>query len=120
MTDRAGSRFLVVLFLTGLMLALPDDASSQLSRGKRFDKGESCVGCHEGVAEDVKYRHEPLRKRECAACHKPHGLVGVLRLQKPEPDLCLDCHAPETLQTAAEHTHPDAGGSSYSAGLHRA
>jgi len=55
--ERAGSRLLVLLLLTGLMLVLPDGAFSQLSRGKRFNKGESCSDCHEGIAEDVKNRH---------------------------------------------------------------
>ncbi len=52
--------------------------------------------------------HQPMAADDgCAACHKPHGLIGALRLQSPEPELCYDCHDPRTLGLQAAHTHPE-------------
>ncbi len=82
----------------------------------RFEKAGTCIKCHETVGREVAVAHEPMaddvsRSRAsgatCAACHKPHGLIGALRLQQPEPELCFSCHDAGDLGTEAAHTHPE-------------
>ncbi len=91
--------------IAALTAALP--AAAQLKKGKRFDKGSSCLECHEEVGKRFRVTHDPLKKAECGSCHKPHGLVGALRLQKEEPDLCLDCHDAGSMNLNAQHAHPN-------------
>ncbi len=91
--------------LLGLLaaVALLEPASAQLQRGSRFEKRGTCVKCHETVGRGVAVTHQPLAAGSCDTCHKPHGLIGTLRLRKPEPELCYDCHDPGPLGLVAEH-----------------
>lgn len=81
-------------------------AHGQLKRGARFEKGGSCVECHADVGKARKVEHAPMAQGDCTACHKPHGLVGALRLTADEPKLCLGCHQAATLGLEAAHRHP--------------
>ena len=67
-------------------------AEAQLTKGSRFESTSGCVRCHAEVGQNIAVPHAPLAEGDCSSCHKPHGLIGALRLQKDEPDLCLDCH----------------------------
>ncbi len=104
-------RFRIIVIALGfgalgsLLVAAP--AAAQLKKGSRFDKGTRCLQCHEGVGQNVSVPHAPLASGDCASCHKPHGLVGALRLVKKEPELCLDCHDRGQLGLDASHRHPE-------------
>ena len=95
----AGGLLMAVLF------ALP--SSAQLKKGSRFQKGGRCVECHQQVSASVAVGHAPLVEGDCATCHKPHGLVGALRLQSDEPDLCYQCHEAIGLGVEAAHVHAE-------------
>jgi predicted CXXCH cytochrome family protein len=50
----------------------------------------------------------------CFTCHDVHGTENYAQLRKPANQLCLDCHAPMSLNgprtlTLEEHTHHKAG-----------
>ena len=101
---------------------------AQLKKGSRFEKSDECRECHDEIATGVEVSHAPLAEGDCSACHKPHGLIGALRLQKDEPELCLDCHAPKGVEGEVAHRHPgvdkcsschDPHGSDHPAILHR-
>jgi len=96
---------LVVGLLAGGIATAP--AEAQLKKGGRFEQGSSCVSCHADVGQGVAVKHAPLVEDGCTACHKPHGLVGALRLTAAEPALCLSCHDGAALGTDAAHRHPD-------------
>jgi predicted CXXCH cytochrome family protein len=60
--------------------------------------------------QSVMYR----RGITCATCHDVHGTENYAQLRKPAHQLCLDCHAPMSLNgprtaTLEEHTHHKAG-----------
>jgi len=114
MKDR--SRGLLFLALTAALLVslagvLGGGCSSskpEVHRQKRTPGGgRACVDCH----KDYLDREGPHATAEegCATCHKPHGLVGVLKLKAPQGELCTSCH--ENVQVAAEGSrlHPGEG-----------
>ncbi len=107
-TDPAARRsaLLALAVLAVALLGWALDAGAQLRRGGRFDKGGGCLECHEDVGQGLRVAHSPLKEGECTACHKPHGLVGALRLQKDEPDLCLDCHDEAAMHLENTTVHP--------------
>jgi predicted CXXCH cytochrome family protein len=60
--------------------------------------------------QSVMYR----RGIRCSNCHDVHGTDNYAQLRKPADKLCLDCHAPMSLNgphnaTLEEHTHHKAG-----------
>ena len=60
--------------------------------------------------QSVMYR----RGVTCFSCHDAHGTGNYAQLRKPADKLCLDCHAPLSLNgprtgTIEEHTHHKAG-----------
>ena len=60
--------------------------------------------------QSVMYR----RGVTCFSCHDAHGTRNYAQLRKPADKLCLDCHAPLSLNgprtgTIEEHTHHKAG-----------
>jgi predicted CXXCH cytochrome family protein len=64
--------------------------------------------------QSVMYR----RGITCFSCHDAHGTENYAQLRQPADKLCLDCHAPMSLNgphtaTLEEHTHhkPDSPGS---------
>ena len=60
------------------------DAEAQFKKGQRFSSGGECTSCHEMEQAKARVRHEPFRKGDCDSCHKPHGMVGALRLIETE------------------------------------
>ncbi|MBE0641254.1 MAG: hypothetical protein IH599_04410, partial [Bacteroidales bacterium] len=56
--------------------------------------------------QQLAFLHLPYRNRECSRCH---NLNGVGKLNKSEPQLCLDCH--QGLTQSYKYLHgPVAGG----------
>ncbi|MGB6640188.1 MAG: cytochrome c3 family protein, partial [Thermoanaerobaculia bacterium] len=98
---------LAVVLLIATLAA--SSAEAQIKRGSRFEQGTTCTGCHAEVGKNLAAPHAPLAQGECTACHRPHGLVGALRLQVEEPELCLGCHEAQALGLEAAHQHPEVG-----------
>ena len=97
-------RLALVLAAIAALSAAP--AEAQLKKGKALkSKGKTCVECHEREVEDYRAResqHAALRDGDCESCHRPHGVVGILRLKAEDPDLCLSCHGAEVQGGSAE------------------
>ncbi|RKZ14125.1 hypothetical protein DRQ53_12325, partial [bacterium] len=87
------TKWLAIAAVFALVItAMPGDAEAQFKKGRRFSSGGACTSCHEMEQADAKVRHEPFRKGDCESCHKPHGMVGVLRLKEIGALLCATCH----------------------------
>ena len=54
--------------------------------------GELCRQCHQ-LPDRSGMRHASAGKRECLACHNPHGASAKNLLVAGLPDTCLTCHA---------------------------
>ncbi|RMH02850.1 MAG: hypothetical protein D6702_07600, partial [Planctomycetota bacterium] len=67
-------------------------------------KARTCLSCHDDFA-GLPSSHLAAGTDACASCHKPHGLVGSLKLKAAEPDLCRECHA-EVEVGDGDHFHP--------------
>jgi len=97
-----------VAFAAALLPAFfPSPAEAQLKKGKvlRPDQ-KTCVDCHAKEVKDYAARsskHAPVAAGTCEACHKRHGVVGVLRLVAEDPDLCLSCHTKEGQKGGGPH-----------------
>ncbi len=46
--------------------------------------------------------HNPVARGKCLACHAPHQSSNPFQLRLPEAEVCVSCHAPDTL-TRASH-----------------
>ena len=86
---------LVMIALVTIFVAT--SASAQIKKGRRFSGGGDCEKCHQMEALDEKNQHEPFKDNKCTECHKPHGMVGVLRLKENGTALCALCHAEQEL-----------------------
>ncbi|MEL4455106.1 cytochrome c3 family protein [Lutimonas vermicola] len=55
---------------------------------------ELCYSCHTELQEehDLRYKHEPLKKGECATCHEVHSSEDPKFLKARAPELCFTCH----------------------------
>lgn len=100
------SRCALAAVLLGTVL-FSSAAEAQLTQGRRFEKGATCDRCHEDVLQGLANIHAPLAEGDCESCHKPHGLVGALRLTQDEPALCLECHERDALRLDEGHRHPE-------------
>ncbi len=61
-------------------------------------------------SQSVMYKHGVT----CFKCHDVHGTANYAQLRKPADKLCLDCHAPVSINgprtaTMEEHTHHKSG-----------
>ena len=61
-------------------------------------------------SQSVMYKHGVT----CFNCHDVHGTGNYAQLRKPADKLCLDCHAPMSINgprtaTLEEHTHHKSG-----------
>jgi len=91
-----------------LLSAMPLDCHAQIKRGSRFSSKGGCLDCHDWKTLDDSVRHEPFAKKECRSCHKPHGLVGMLRLKDTGAALCMICHDRESLGLEKSRVHEPA------------
>ena len=59
---------------------------------KRIHK--TCLDCHSELKD--RYRegniHQPVKEQNCESCHRPHGLIGGVYLDRAMPALCYKCH----------------------------
>ncbi len=92
-----------------LLLIFVAGAAAQIDRGQRFSGKGECKRCHEDMPQlDMRHKHDPFSDDDCLACHKPHGMVGVLRLKETGSALCLTCHEAAGLGLQAGHVHAPA------------
>jgi len=76
--------------------------------GQRKLASKACTDCHQPVLQELakKVVHAPFRNTGgCDSCHKRHGVVGTLVLQKEEPALCYGCHQKQQEAFKAAHVH---------------
>ena len=108
-----GARSDAVLRVGVLAAAFVLAAASSPGAADRFrSKGtKDCLDCHDDTKAQLSLgdAHDPFRKRNCEACHKPHGILGALNLRAEGEKLCLLCHedseaAGETGGAAAART----------------
>ncbi len=64
-----------------LALLVPGQGEAQIKKGQRFSGSGKCGQCHESSEFEGGNKHKPFGDDKCLDCHKPHGLVGVLRLK---------------------------------------
>jgi predicted CXXCH cytochrome family protein len=46
--------------------------------------------------------HNPVAQGKCLDCHEPHQSTNPFQLKLPEAEVCISCHAPDSL-TRASH-----------------
>ena len=76
----------------GIMVFMISCAPTPVERKPEIRR--TCAQCHpELVAEfEAGVVHQPIREKDCEACHLPHGLVPTILLIQPVPAVCLPCH----------------------------
>ncbi len=80
---------LIYLLVIGLVFGMASGAVAQVKKGKRFSSKSNCIDCHPADKFKGTTKHSPFEHKECQSCHKPHGIVGMLRLVKEGADLLL-------------------------------
>ncbi len=83
---RAGVSLLLVT-----AICLLSGANASAAPVKRRLAAKECAECHQPVLQQQsrKFVHEPFKDAAaCESCHKRHGIVGTLVLQRQEPALC--------------------------------
>jgi predicted CXXCH cytochrome family protein len=78
------------LFFALLVASVAVCTDSAAARPRR-----SCYDCHEDARAEYtsrKITHAPVAEEKCETCHKRHGFLQTLILQKAMPELCTDCH----------------------------
>ena len=99
------------MIVLAVLMGAATDAEAQFKKGRRFSSGGECLGCHEMEQSDARVKHKPFRDDDCSACHKPHGMVGALRLVETGARLCETCHDPVELGLESANVHePSDGG----------
>ncbi|MEW5702009.1 MAG: cytochrome c3 family protein [Candidatus Zixiibacteriota bacterium] len=99
---RHPTRFVILLAASLLLLvAVPAVIRAQ---------PKSCYSCHQEKAGEYnrKYRHAPVAKEDCEACHLRHGFANMLVLKKTGKALCTLCHTDfdSTLARSGPVVHP--------------
>jgi DmsE family decaheme c-type cytochrome len=84
---------------------------SKIIRFEGMDPGMAsavCLRCHsDGEQMDWAGTSHPMNDISCLNCHKIHNPpVAENSLEKPEPDLCYECHAQERAQMYYPSHHP--------------
>src|SRR6185369_11330295 len=100
--QQAGILFIVVCCLLSVICCLPAHGQQRKLASK------ACIDCHQPVLQEAskKVVHAPFKDTKgCDSCHKRHGVVGTLVLQKEEPALCYDCHKKQQESFKAAHVH---------------
>jgi len=67
----------------------------QQKKPRRKVTVKQCLQCHPEYKERYTTGnvHDPVRKGECFACHRPHGIYGKIVFRLQQPDICYTCHA---------------------------
>src|SRR3972149_2022405 len=81
--------------------------SSSSAPSARF-AAKACVECHQKEAtaySSQKFVHAPVREAKCETCHKRHGIVGAVILEKESSELCYTCHAAQKQKFAQIKAH---------------
>ncbi|UCE60949.1 MAG: hypothetical protein JSU63_04195 [Phycisphaerales bacterium] len=65
---------------------------------------KSCLQCHSYVTEGLPAVHGPVLSGSCTVCHRAHSSNQAALLTKPGRELCLECHALLSRQTAQART----------------
>jgi len=55
---------------------------------------ELCYSCHTDLEEEhgLRYKHKPLKNKECTSCHEVHSSDNQKFLLDDTPKLCFSCH----------------------------
>jgi predicted CXXCH cytochrome family protein len=106
---RRGLPLLLVAALLPLAVALEGCGGSGSRTVRRTAPAATrgCTDCHQPFVQSLAGRaaHFADLGTRCEDCHDRHGLVGVLKLKRDEPELCLQCHADTRAELAAGHPH---------------
>src|SRR5262245_34994023 len=97
-----------ILRLLAILLVLGACLDARAEKKPKRIKSKECVECHEPVLQEAKRKtvHTPFKdSKNCESCHRRHGVVGTLVLQKAEPELCLECHADRKADLTKPHVH---------------
>ncbi len=84
-----------ILALAGALLLAAPAAAVPATSG--------CLACHDRAGFEKRYRHQPVARTLCLACHLPHASRYPGLLLRPEPGLCLTCH--QQIASALERRH---------------
>ena len=73
-----------------------------------FSKGKVCYDCHQEAEKSFakKFRHQPVKEKECKGCHESHGFAQKLILRKSGSALCFDCHKDLEVTYLEGSVHP--------------
>jgi predicted CXXCH cytochrome family protein len=69
---------------------------------------KACTDCHSKELDRFKEEgklHKPVAEKNCEGCHLPHGLLGALRLEADDGDLCYRCHEKDRERLEKAHVH---------------
>ncbi|MFH0925669.1 MAG: cytochrome c3 family protein [bacterium] len=84
------------ILLISLVFFLPIFITlSCVEKKPRLSLQKKCIDCHKERLTTIKQKkvvHRALDKDNCEACHRDHGILGVLRLWKYDAELCYECH----------------------------
>ncbi len=97
-------RHIYVLTVATLVMWAVVDGSGTLRAEQK-----PCYSCHkESIKKfDRRFKHDPVAKENCEACHVRHGFSNTLILQKKGKALCTSCHQDfDTSLTGLPQVHP--------------
>lgn len=85
------------------------DAIISFARVSAEKGSEQCLQCHANIEAQMHFDNSIHSNAEvgCADCHSGHQSVAVrAALDKPEPQLCYDCHGDKRAQFGLPERHP--------------
>ena len=61
---------------------------------RKPDIKKTCAQCHPEIVATYEngFVHQPVKEKNCEACHLNHGLVPMVVMRQPVPTVCLPCH----------------------------
>ncbi|NPA94410.1 MAG: hypothetical protein GXO58_03170 [Thermodesulfobacteria bacterium] len=98
-----------LILITAVIITLASCVQPTQKTAK--EKAKSCTDCHPKMAAKFStgYVHEPVQKKDCSACHLPHGLIGGLFFRQEEPELCYGCHRDQQVTDKDKSAHNPLG-----------
>jgi len=113
-----GSGFLMLVCVLAISFSTQADAGSSAIEGAEYVGAETCMSCHEEVAERFKLtaHYKGVMEKEevlgggCESCHGP-GSVHAESMNKSDivrysSDNCFNCHMGKRAEFQLQHHHP--------------